>query len=98
MRMMLRFTLPAEKGNQAFDAGVIGETMESLMGKLKPEAAYFGPSEGKRAGMIFFDLAEPSQIIEVVEPLFSKLHAAVEIVPVMSADDLRKGIAKVKGH
>jgi hypothetical protein len=97
MRMMLRFTLPAEKGNQAFDAGVIGETMESLMGKLKPEAAYFGPSEGKRAGMIF-DLAEPSQIIEVVEPLFSDLHAAVEIVPVMSADDLRKGIAKVKGH
>ena len=45
MRMMLRFTLPVEKGNQAFDAGVIGETMESLMGKLKPEAAYFGPSQ-----------------------------------------------------
>ncbi len=46
--------------------------------------------------MIFFDLAEPSQIVEVVEPLFSDLHAAVEIVPVMNADDLRKGIAKVK--
>jgi hypothetical protein len=98
MRMMLRFTLPVEKGNQAFDAGVIGKTVESLMSKLKPEAAYFGPSEGKRSGMIFFDLAEPSQIIEVVEPLFSDLHAAVEIVPVMSADDLRKGIAKVKGR
>jgi hypothetical protein len=98
MRMMLRFSLPVEKGNQAFDTGVIGETIESLMGKLKPEAAYFGPSEGKRAGMIFFDLAEPSQIIEVVEPLFSKLHAAVEIVPVMSVDDLRKGIAKVRGR
>jgi hypothetical protein len=48
MRMMLRFTLPVEKGNQAFDAGVIGKTVESLMSKLKPEAAYFGPSEGKR--------------------------------------------------
>jgi hypothetical protein len=44
--------------------------------------------------MVFFDLADPSQIVEVAEPLFSNLNAAVEIVPVMSADDLRKGIAK----
>jgi hypothetical protein len=64
------------------------------MNKLKPEAAYFGPSDGKRSGMIFFDLAEPSQIVEVVEPLFSNLNAAVEIVPVMNGEDLRKGIAK----
>jgi hypothetical protein len=40
MRMMLRFTLPVEKGNQAFDAGVIGKTVESLMSKLKPEAVF----------------------------------------------------------
>jgi hypothetical protein len=52
MRMMLRFTLPVEKGNQV------------------------------------------SQIVEIVEPLFSHLNAAVEIVPVMTGDDLRKGIAK----
>ena len=68
--------------------------MLSIMNKLKPEAAYFGPSDGKRSGMIFFDLAEPSQIVEVVEPLFSNLNAAVEIVPVMNGEDLRKGIAK----
>ena len=94
MRMMLKFTLPVEKGNQAFKDGSLGKTLESIMKKVKPEAAYFGPSDGKRSGMIFFDLAEPSQIVEVVEPLFSKLNAAVEIVPVMSADDLRKGIAR----
>ena len=95
MRMMLRFTLPVEKGNQAIKDGSLGKTLESIMSKLKPEAAYFGPSDGKRCGMIFFDLAEPSQIVEVVEPLFSNLNAAVEIVPVMNGDDLRKGIAKV---
>ncbi len=96
MRMMLRITLPVEKGNQAFEDGSLGKTIETLMEKIKPEAAYFGPSEGKRSAMIFFDLAEPSQIVEVVEPLFSDLHAAVEIVPVMNADDLRKGFAKAK--
>src|SRR5262245_24814534 len=94
MRMMLRFTLPVEKGNQAFKDGSLGRTMESVMTKLKPEAAYFAPLDGKRSGMLFFDIAEPSQIVEVVEPLFLNLDAAVEIVPVMNAEDLKKGLAK----
>jgi len=94
MRMMLRFTLPVEKGNQAVKDGSLGKTLESLLNKLKPEAAYFAPADGKRAGMIFFDIAEPSQIIEVVEPLFANLNAAVDITPVMNGDDLRKGLAK----
>jgi len=98
MRTMLRFTLPVEKGNQAFKDGSLGRTLESIMNKLKPEAAYFWPSEGKRGGVMFFDLAEPSQIVEIVEPLFANLNAAVELVPVMNGDDLRKGIAKVKGR
>ena len=95
MRMMLKFTIPIEKGNQAFKDGSLGKTLESIMNKLKPESAYFGPSDGKRGGMMFFDLAEPSQIVEVAEPLFSNLNAAIELVPVMNGDDLRKGIAKV---
>jgi hypothetical protein len=94
MRMMLRFTLPVEKGNQAFKDGSLGKTLEAIMAKLKPEAAYFGPSHGKRGGMIFFDMAETSQIVEIAEPLFSNLHAEIELVPVMSGDDLKKGFAK----
>ena len=94
MRVMLKFTLPVEKGNQAFKDGSLGKLIESMMMKLKPEAAYFGPSNGKRSGMMFVDLAEPSQIVELAEPLFSNLNAEVEIVPVMNGDDLRKGIAK----
>ena len=93
MRMMLKFTLPVEKGNDAFNDGSLGRVLETLLSKLKPEAAYFGPLEGKRAGMIFFDLAEPSQIVEVVEPLFLSLNAETELVPVMNGEDLRKGLA-----
>lgn len=96
MRMMLKFTLPIEKGNQAFNDGSLQATMESLMNKVKPEAAYFAPLEGKRAGMLFFDVAEPSQIVEYAEPLFLNLNAEVEIVPVMNADDLRKGLATTR--
>jgi hypothetical protein len=93
MRMMLRITVPIEKGNETFKDGSLGKTMESIMKKLKPEAAYFGTmAEGKRGGMLFFDLAHPSDIVEIAEPLFLNLNAAVEFVPVMNADDLRKGL------
>jgi hypothetical protein len=96
MRMMLKISVPVEKGNQAFTDGSLGKTVETVMSKLKPEAAYFAPMNGKRSGLMFFDLAEPSQIIEVVEPLFLNLGAEVEIIPVMNGDDLRKGLTKAK--
>ena len=93
MRVMLKITVPVEKGNETFKNGSLGKTIESLMNRFKPEAAYFTPMNGKRTGMMFFDLTEPSQIVEVVEPLFENLNAEVEILPVMNADDLRKGFA-----
>jgi hypothetical protein len=43
MRMMLKFTLPVEKSNTAIHDGSLGKTMESILNKLKPEAAYFAP-------------------------------------------------------
>ncbi len=95
MRMMLRFTLPVEKSNAAVSDGSLGRAMESILSKLKPEAAYFAPMDGKRAGMIFFDMTEPSQIVEAVEPFFLALNATTELTPVMNGDDLRKGLAKV---
>ena len=58
MRMMLKFTLPVEKSNTAINDGSLGKTMELILTKLKPEAAYFAPLDGKRAGMIFFDMAD----------------------------------------
>ena len=91
---MLKFLLPVEKGNAAIEDGTIARTLESIMTTLKPEAAYFTSFDGKRGGLIFFDLADPSQIPEVIEPLFLNLHAAAELTPVMNADDLRKGLGK----
>ena len=71
MRMMLRFTLPVEKSNAAINDGSLGRTMESILSKLKPEAADFAPLDGKRAGMIFFDMAAPSQTRTSVSMLVS---------------------------
>lgn len=94
MRMMLRWTAPVERSNEAIKDGSLPQTIEALMGELKPEAAYFWPEDGKRAGMLIFDMTDSSQIPEVVEPLFLNVDAAVEIKPVMNPDDLKAGLEK----
>jgi hypothetical protein len=93
MRMMLKFTVPAETSNKAFLDGSMAKILEEIMSKLKPEAAYFTPIDGKRGGMLFFDMADSSQIIEACEPFFLNWNGHVEFTPVMNGDDLRKGFA-----
>ena len=95
MRMMLRWTVPVEKGNETIRDGSLAQTIQSLLEELEPEAAYFWPENGERAGMMVFDMADTTQIPQIAEPLFMNLDAAVEFLPVMNADDLRTALEKV---
>ena len=96
MCMILKFQIPAEKGNQAIKDGSMGKSMEAIVTALKPEAAHFMPMDGRRSGMLFFQLTEESQIVQTVEPFFLNLNAEVELIPVMNGDDLRQDLAKVR--
>jgi hypothetical protein len=95
MRTMLRWTVPPEKGNEAVKDGTIAKTIETLTSKLNPEAAYFMAEGGQRAGMMVFDMSDPSQIPQIAETLFQRLNAAVEFFPVMNADDLKKALSSL---
>lgn len=95
MRTMLRWTVPVERGNEAIENGAIAETIETLMRELEPEAAYFFAEAGERSGMMVFDMTDSAQIPQIAEPLFMRLDAAVEFIPVMNADDLRRALASV---
>ena len=92
MRMMLRWTVPAEKGNAMIDDGSMQTVIEAVMAKTNPEAAYFLAEDGKRSGMVFFDMKEPADIPRIAEILFRGANAEVEFVPVMNADDLQKAL------
>jgi hypothetical protein len=98
MRMLLRVSIPVETGNAAAKDGTLGSTIDGIISALKPEAAYFyADDEGRRAGMIVFDMKDTSQIPSVAEPWFLAFNATVSIQPVMTAKDLAKaepGIAK----
>jgi hypothetical protein len=92
MRMMLRIKMPTEPGNRAIKDGSLGRLLEDTISTLKAEAAYFVAEDGVRCAMIFFDMKDSAEIPPIAEPLFSGLGAKLELVPVMNADDLRKGL------
>ena len=90
MRFLVKVTFPVETGNAAVRNGSLGKTMDSILGDLKPEAAYFIEEAGKRTAILFVDLQETNQITQVAEPFFLSFDASVEFHPAMSPDDLRK--------
>jgi hypothetical protein len=95
MRTMIRIKVPVEAGNRAFQDGSLQQTIMDALQRLKPEAAYFFPDHGVRSALMVVDLKESSEIPTVVEHFFSRLNAAVEVFPVMNAEDLKEGLAKV---
>jgi hypothetical protein len=92
MRMMMRLTIDTDAGNCAIRDRSIEQILEESLKRLKPEAAYFYPENGMRAGLLVFNMDDPSEIPAMTEPLFQELGAKVSFTPVMSLDDLRKGL------
>lgn len=95
MRMMLKAKLDTQMASQRVQDGSLSEVMQRTLEMLKPEAAYFGPEGGVRTAFLIFDLADPSQLPAISEPLYSQLGAKLEMFPVMDQDDLRKGLAQL---
>jgi hypothetical protein len=90
MRMMLKASIPVDKGNAAIRDGSIVKKIQSILADLKPEAAYFTEFDGKRTGLIFFDMKDTSEIPAIAEPWFLAFDASIEIKAVMNGDDLAR--------
>jgi hypothetical protein len=95
VRTMIRVTIPAEPGNAAIKSGRLPQVIAESMERLKPEAAYFTADKGARTAYFFIDLKDQSDIPRIAEPFFMEFNASVEFMPVMNADDLKKGLAHV---
>jgi hypothetical protein len=93
--------MPVEPANKAIQDGSLPKVLQSVIDELRPEASYFYAEGGKRTGLFVFDLKDPSQIPSIVEPLFMRFNAAVELCPVMNAQDMKTGVEKAmrnSGH
>jgi hypothetical protein len=95
MRVMAMVTMPVEAGNQAVKDGSVGKLIQTAAERWKPEAMYFGGVEGKRTAFFVFDMPDSSDVVPFAEPFFQGINAGVAIIPIMSADDLQKGLGKL---
>jgi hypothetical protein len=94
MRTLLKVQMDVEAANRAIKDGSWARTMERVMQELQPEAAYFTALDGKRTGLIVFDLKEPSQIPSIAEPFFMAVNASIELAPVMTLEDVQSGLER----
>ena len=98
MRMLLHASIPVKKGNEAFDNGELQRAVQHAMETLKPEAAYFfADRNGNRSSAFIFDMEGSWQLPAIVEPLFHSLEATVHVTPVMTGEDLQRGMQEMSG-
>jgi hypothetical protein len=92
VRMLLKVGISVEKGNEAVRDGSLGPKMQAILADIKPEAVYLVDDGGRRTALIFFDMADASDIPAVVEPFMHAFNAEIELHPVMVPADLVKGM------
>jgi hypothetical protein len=97
MRMLMKVQIPTKAGNAAIKDGSLPEIVGKALEALKAEAAYFTSEEGNRTALIFFDMADSSDIPPAAEPFFMGLDAKITFAPVMNADEMRSGVGKAMG-
>ena len=93
MRFLIRATIPTEAGNMMVQDPNFLRKLEEYINKVNAEA-YFFEANGNRIASFIVDVPSADQIPVLAEPLFIKMGAHVELHPVMSLDDLKKGIPK----
>jgi hypothetical protein len=95
MRVMAKTTIPVESGSQAVKDGSIGELIQGAAERWKPEAMYFGTFDGQRTAFMVSDMPDSSDMVTFGEPFFMAVNAEVTVVPIMTADDLQKGLGRL---
>jgi hypothetical protein len=97
MRMMMQFECPLEPFNTLVRNGTAGQKIKQILDETKPEAAYFGEREGKRGGIFIVDVANPSDVPRLAEPLFLAFNAEVTFRVCMLPQDLAQANLEALG-
>lgn len=90
MRFLCTARMDIEKANALSKKGTLGQTIQSIMEDVKPEAAYFIADEGQRTAVFIVDMQDMSQLPAIAEPWFVAFDADFNAVPAMLPEDLAK--------
>jgi len=90
MRMLLDVKFPHEPFNSLVRKGVAGKKIEDALDAIKPESVYFTDQDGQRGAVMVVNLADPSKLPAMAEPLFLTFNADLKLRIAMTPDDLKK--------
>lgn len=95
MRVIAKISIPVESGNEGIQSGSLPKVIQQTVERWKPEAMYFTAFGGRRTALVVFDMPESSALPPFAEPFFMELNAEVELAPVMTGEDLEKGLSQL---
>jgi len=95
MKMMMKVAVPIETANRTIQDGTMGTILRTQLEKLRPEAIYFYAADDVRTALVFVEVKEASDMPVIADPFFRGLDARITFTPVMNAQDLQAGLAKL---
>jgi hypothetical protein len=93
MRMLLKVRPQGVEGNKAVVDGTFARVLQRFTERFHPESAYFTTEGGERTALLFFDLKAESDMVLAAEPFWNEMYATVDWSPVMTGEDVQKGLA-----
>jgi hypothetical protein len=92
MRMLLKAVLDTGAANEVFRSGAAAEALDQIQQALQPEVLYGFIEDGERAFFAVFDLADPSEIPVISEPLYQRANVKITLTPCMTLEEAKKGV------
>ena len=89
MLFVVRISLPVETFTAALRDGTAAKKIARILEDMKPEAAYFTSTDGKRGGFVVVNVSHAAEIPRLAEPWFLTFDASVEFMPAMVPEDLQ---------
>lgn len=90
MRCLVHATLTNESGNALVHDANFAQRIQTVLEDLRPEAVYFAAAHGQRSIYAICNLESGADIPRVAEPLWLSFNAAVEIVPLLTPDEMQQ--------
>jgi hypothetical protein len=91
MRMMVTIRVPVETGNRTIKDGTLPRVIQEVTERIRPECAYFFVENGRRTMRAVFDLKNANDMVPAFEPALMALNADIELLPVMTGEELGAG-------
>jgi hypothetical protein len=95
MRLMLMVEMDTHASNRASRDGRMGDVINDVVERVRPEAAYFYARGGRRALMLVVDAPDAQSLPSLAEPFWQELDASVDVFPCMKADELIEGLQRL---